>query len=429
MRFFVVILFLAFITNAAARELQPELQVSVVCFKGSVADSERVDVYTAMPYQLLTFVQTGATYTAEYSLQCVVKSSAGDKVYDARTTRRVSEARYDVSRGSTGKSDIRQTVCSLEAGVYVIEIVVTDAMSRREYAASTRVRVLSFQPNIISMSSVLFATAMEQRGERFVMTPHVSDNVGMLDDGFFVFFETYNEEPLHDSVDVVCEILDRGKRVGLLIRRTIDVRRPRAQHYLRVQLPPGVANGSYVLRTVLVETRCTNDADTTEYLARSERQIVVQQVLNGVVIDDLDKAIRRMRYVAAQSSIDSIRAGSTVAERKKRFEQFWKELDPTPSTIRNEAFEEYYARVDYTEKSFRSYNEGWLTDMGMVYIVLGPPTNSMRRVNNIDGSVVVEWFYAQTNRRFVFLDFNGFGDFRLSTATPFSPLEKYSYRN
>ncbi|MFN9955347.1 MAG: GWxTD domain-containing protein, partial [bacterium] len=103
------------------------------------------------------------------------------------------------------------------------------------------------------------------------------------------------------------------------------------------------------------------------------------------MIDDLDKAIRRMRYVAAQSSIDSIRAGSTVAERKKRFEQFWKELDPTPSTIRNEAFEEYYARVDYTEKSFRSYNEGWLTEMGRVYLGWGPPTNSVRRVNTIDG--------------------------------------------
>jgi GWxTD domain-containing protein len=414
-------------TSVAAREVQPELQISVVCFKGTVPDSERVDVYTSVPYSLVTFVQTGNTYTAEYSLQCVVKNSDGEKVLDNRTTRRVSELRYDVSRGSTGKSDILQTVCALEAGVYVVDVIVTDAMTRREYVASTRVRVLSFEPNIISLSSVLFATSMEQRGERFVMTPHVSDNVGMLDDGFFVFFETYNEEPLHDSVDLVCEILDRGKRAGRLLRRTIDVRKPRSQHFVRVQLPPGITNGSYVLRTVLVDTRCVNDADTTEYLARSERQIVVEQVLNGMVIDDLDKAIRRMRYVAAQSSIDSIRAGSTAAEKRKLFEEFWKALDPTPGTLRNEAFEEYYTRVQYTDKNFRSYNEGWLTDMGMVYIVLGPPTNSMRRVNNVDGSVVVEWFYALTNRRFVFLDFNGFGDFRLSTATPFSPLEKYTY--
>ena len=93
-------------TSVAAREVQPELQISVVCFKGTVPDSERVDVYTSVPYSLVTFVQTGNTYTAEYSLQCVVKNSDGEKVLDTRTTRRVSELRYDVSRGSTGKSDI-----------------------------------------------------------------------------------------------------------------------------------------------------------------------------------------------------------------------------------------------------------------------------------------------------------------------------------
>lgn len=415
-------------TVMRAREATPDLQISIVCFKGFVADSERVDIYTAMPYQQLMFVQTGTTYTAEYTVRCIVKTADGERILSTRKERRVSEVRYDVARGSTGKTDVLQTVCSLEPGEYTVDVMVNDDVAHRDFTVSKRIRVPSFEANIISMSSVLFASSLEQKDARYRLTPYVSDNVGALDDGFFLFFETYNEEPVYDSVDVLCEIIDKGARVGRLVRQTIDVRQTRAQHYVRVRLPEGIANGSYVLRTVLVNARTYSDEDTTKFLARSERQIVIEQVMNGRVIDDIDKAVRRMRYVATQTEIDSIRAASTAGERRRRFEEYWTNLDPTPGTLRNEAFEEYYARVDYVDKNFRSYNEGWLTDMGMIYIVLGPPSTMNRRVNATSGIVVVEWMYVQANRRFLFVDYTSFGDFRLSSNTPFSPLEKYRYQ-
>ncbi|MFM7773799.1 MAG: GWxTD domain-containing protein [Candidatus Kapaibacterium sp.] len=415
-------------SSAQAREATSELRISIVCFKGTEADSERVDIYTAMPLQALMFVQTGSTYTAEYTVQCIVRAADGERVLGKRTRRRVTEARYDVSRGSTGKTDVLQTVCTLEPGEYTVDVIVTDDVAHRDFTISKRIRVPSFEANILSMSSVLFVSSLEQKGERYRITPHVSDNVGALDDGFFLFFETYNEEPLHDSVDVLCDIIGNGSRVGRLAKGTIDVRRLRAQQYLRVHVPADIASGSYVLRTVLVDPATYRDGDTTCFLARSERQIVIEQVTNGRVIDDIDKAARRLRYVATQTEIDSIRAASTAAERKRRFEVYWAGLDPTPGTLRNEAFEEYFERVDHVDRNFRSYNEGWLTDMGMIYIVLGPPSTVNRRVNTMDGTVVVEWTYVQANRRFLFIDYTTFGDFRLSTSTPFSPLEKYRYQ-
>ncbi|MBL7976081.1 MAG: GWxTD domain-containing protein, partial [Candidatus Kapabacteria bacterium] len=101
--------------------------------------------------------------------------------------------------------------------------------------------------------------------------------------------------------------------------------------------------------------------------------------------------------------------------------------DPSPNTIRNEAFEEYYARVDYANKNYRSYNDGWLTDMGMIHIVLGAPSTSDRRVNTYDGRTSITWTYSGSNRRFVFIDNTGFGDYRLSPSTPFPMSEKYKY--
>jgi GWxTD domain-containing protein len=143
---------------------------------------------------------------------------------------------------------------------------------------------------------------------------------------------------------------------------------------------------------------------------------------------DFDKAIRQLRYVATQREIDTIAAGGTSDERRSRFETFWRKLDPTPGTMQNEAFEEYFLRIDYANKNFRSYNEGWLTDMGSVYIVLGPPSMiESPTTTTMDMRSYRIWTYRNTNRRFIFIDEFGNGDFRLSPSTPFSPLEKFRF--
>ena len=105
---------------------------------------------------------------------------------------------------------------------------------------------------------------------------------------------------------------------------------------------------------------------------------------------------------------------------------FWKELDPTPNTSFNESMNEYYQRIKYANEQFKSYSDGWLTDMGMVFVVMGPPLSVEKQSsfgNNIQYRV---WVYPG-NRTFLFADRNGFGNFRLERPYLFN--EKYEYRN
>jgi GWxTD domain-containing protein len=112
------------------------------------------------------------------------------------------------------------------------------------------------------------------------------------------------------------------------------------------------------------------------------------------------------------------------ADKQKRFEKYWKSLDPSPSTERNEAYDEYYSRIEYANKNFKSYTEGWLTDMGMVYIVFGPP-NYTDQSNSYNGrTVYIKWTYLN-NREYIFADETGLGDYRLRSG--FSVTEKYRY--
>src|SRR5262249_35556998 len=54
---------------------------------------------------------------------------------------------------------------------------------------------------------------------------------------------------------------------------------------------------------------------------------------------------------------------------------FWKARDPRPETEENEARDEFERRVAFADSRFaQDETRGSLTDRGMVFILLGPPT-------------------------------------------------------
>jgi GWxTD domain-containing protein len=74
---------------------------------------------------------------------------------------------------------------------------------------------------------------------------------------------------------------------------------------------------------------------------------------------------------------------------------------------------EYYKRVDYTAMNFStiSNKKGFDTDRGKVYIQMGTP-KKIERSSDSDGKVIEAWYYGQ-NKKFIFIDKQGTGDFSL----------------
>ncbi len=61
-------------------------------------------------------------------------------------------------------------------------------------------------------------------------------------------------------------------------------------------------------------------------------------------------------------------------ERGKFIANFWKKRDPKPATPENEFKRDYYRRIALANKFFGSGGiEGWRTDRGRIFIILGPP--------------------------------------------------------
>jgi len=130
-------------------------------------------------------------------------------------------------------------------------------------------------------------------------------------------------------------------------------------------------------------------------------------------ITDLDAAIEQMVYISSAGVIDSIQEKTNFNDKLKAFQDFWKSHDPSPTTPYNEVFMEYYRRVAYSNQYFKGYSAGWRSDMGMVYITLGPPNNVERHPIELNSKPYEVWDYYDLNRSFIFVDQTGFGDYRL----------------
>lgn len=417
----------AVVQDVLAQPVLPApFKVDVLSFRSAVSPAmSRVDVYVSMPFEALQFSEFNGTMVAEYTVTTTVRDTTGRKLFDSTYKRSVVEDDYAVARGKTGKADNAVRRYELRPGTYRIEIIARDVFGRRDHSVTRKVVVPALGTGSADMSSVMLASDIEQRGERFSIVPYVGDVVWSNEVSLFAFVELYlNENSGRYILTWNIEATDgrtlaSGQGEPFLAERTI------IQSFVPLLTPQRMIPGTYSLRLRLHPVNGSDVADTSVVLAERSRPYVVPRSMTGAVLSDVTKAIKQLIYVADQSDIDVIQGGTTEIDRLSRFEDYWKKIDPTPSTVRNEALEEYYSRIEQANRRFKSYTEGWLTDMGRVYIIYGEPLNTERFTAQNGVSIVTRWLYPN-NLSFTFEDNTGFGDYRLRTPVPANA--KYTYR-
>jgi GWxTD domain-containing protein len=86
----------------------------------------------------------------------------------------------------------------------------------------------------------------------------------------------------------------------------------------------------------------------------------------------LDELTDELVYIATADEMKHIRSGRNMKEKRERFDIFW--LARTDDRISAAALlKSYYTRIEEANRYFTAANEGWKTDRGMLYIILGPP--------------------------------------------------------
>lgn len=377
--------------------------LDVMNFVSEEEGKTRADIFIQIPYTEIQFIKKLDGFEAKYSITLSVFGDNKNMLIAEKTFNESITSKEFEQTVSKNNFNLNLRSFLLIPGSYVLRAEVIDKDSRKSNVREIpfTVRDLSAPVSVSDIMIIAKQTAVE--GNKKIV-PNVSRNVSVQKEGVPLFFEIYSEKDTVFQVEYFIQDL-KGENIISDSKET-EVAKGRNQIFHTVEAND-LGLGSYRIAVLL---KSNGNVSTT--ISK-----IFQSRLLGIpaAIKDLDKAISQLRYIATGSELDFIEDARDSEEKIKRYMDFWKKKDPTPNTEDNQLFEEYYKRVDYANKNFSHYVEGWKTDRGMVFIILGAPSNVERHPFEYNSKPYEVWEYYQLNKQFVFLDETGFGDYRLVT--------------
>jgi len=400
---------------------KPELRVKYyqdfVGFKGDDGKT-RLDVFIQVPYNAVQFVKTGQGFEASYSLTVsVFDEEKNNLITEKIWNEKIVAISFELT-SSPENFNLGHRSFELTPGLYTIKTSLFDNDSKNQYDSENKYKVKSF--NIVpSLSDIMLVAKKTIVDGNTKIIPNVSRNILTDRDDLSTFFEVYVDSTQPLIVDFL--ILDENEIEIQKITKQINVNKGSNQVFNNFD-SLALNLGSYYLKVTLRDSSGKDfDSSIKSFVSR----------WSGVPnsITDLDKAVDQMVYIANPEDVAYINEAKDRLEKAKRFVAYWGKFDSNPSDKYNPVFNEYYSRVAMANANFTTYSlEGWRSDRGMVFIILGAPDNIERHPFEYYAKPYEVWQYYNLNRSFLFTDNTGFGDYRLSPDTPlYGDLYRFRY--
>lgn len=384
-------------------------------FRSDKPGMTKVDVYIQVPYKSLQFIKTGQGFTAKYSVVVSVFDESKEKLIVEKTWNETINVMDFAQTTSRLNYNVGFRSFDLKPGNYFFRTAVIDSDSKKEVKSENNFRVREFNPSI-DMSDILLVTRSEVKSNQVM--PNIPRNVTLSVGGLQFFYEIYTSDSSMKNCTVDYEILDRESKV--LYKKSVLEEITFGKNQIVESLDDlRLDLGTFILRATLKD-------ENFKTITSINKSFFSRWIGLPGSVTDIDKAISQMVYIATPDELSKLKDSQTNEEKLKNFLEFWKKKDPSPNNEENEVFNEYFRRVAYANDNFSNYNEGWRTDRGMVYIILGAPNNIDRHPFEYDSKPYEVWEYYELNRSFIFLDQTGFGDYRLITPLT-GDLFRYRY--
>lgn len=384
-------------------------------FASTESGKTRLDVFIQVPYSEIQFIKVPSGFESKYNLtvsvyddskeNLLVEKSWSEKVTTKDFDQTISKSNFNLSMRSF----------NLVPGKYLLRTAFEDVDSRKEFSVENEVKIRELEKELAVSDIMLISKQTVIEGSNKII-PNVSRNVAAKKDGIPFFFELYSDAAREIKIEYNIIDNDKEKVFREEISRQIDSGRTQIFYTIK---DSDLGLGNYVLTADIKEEKNSLKVSTA-------KTFVSRWMGVPSSIRDLDKAIAQMVYIATGTELDEIKDAKTKEEKIQKYLDYWKKKDPDPQSEDNPVFDEYYRRIAFANENFSHYIEGWRTDRGMVYVILGAPNNIDRHPFEYDSKPYEVWEYYELNKSFVFLDETGFGDYRLIT-----PLygDFFRYRN
>lgn len=376
----------------------------------------RVDIFIQVPFAAVQFERSSKGFEGGYSVTVSIYMEDGETLYLEKLWNEKISVKSFGESSAKENFNLSYRSFNLTPGKYFIKTTVTDRDSRREYFSNNYYNIRDFSKKPSISDIMLIAQMTNVKGNNKIV-PNVSRNVSENKDEINIFFEIYSDSSTDYNIDYV--VTNKDNKILYESSGKQSINEGITQIFYTISDSTLFNIGNYILTVRLKD----NNADI---LASTSKTFFSRWVGLPATVANIDEAIDQLIYIANPDEIDYMENGKDEEEKSKRFLEYWKSKDPSPGNDENEVFQEYFGRVNFANEQFSHYREGWQTDRGMVFIILGPPNNVDRHPFEYDSKPYEIWEYYEINRSFTFLDETGFGDYRLITPM-YGDLFRYRY--
>jgi len=384
-----------------SRNEHPQFSYKIHRTVSNVSDTCKLTFLMKVPYDELLFVFEDSVYKAGYELTITILDIEKN-VIDTRIKKKYVTLRDFQLTNSRKDFSFLNELFYLAPGEYEIVIELMDIDSKLTRIIRRRINIINYFDIPFSISDVLFLTKSNLGGREIYM-PNLVANYDKNHKEIFLKFDIYNNIEIN-SVDMNLTIRDFRNNLLKNYNYKKDLEGFKTTILLKVEREE-LGSGNYILDMII----------------RGGEERIEQGLyfsvnwMNMIVVSrDINTAIQQLRYITTSKKIKEMVNCEDSEIKEELFNQFWASRDPTPSTEVNELREEYYSRVAFANENFSDSREGWLTDRGEVYIVLGAPSSIKRYPHLIESRPYEVWNYYRFGNDLIFVDYTGLDNYSLT---------------
>lgn len=385
--------------NGSAKQM---FYIDLANYKSTTPGKTKVDVLIEVPYSNIQFVKSGNLYKGEYSVDLRFMDENKSNIIDEIIwDEKVQLNNFEQTLSSSAiMVSLKSTL--LVPGNYHLSCYIQDKDSKKSAKVEFNPVIRSFTDSL-DISDIILVSHIIQNVNGTSIVPNISKIVTSQTKELPFYLEIYSDKDREVFLEYSINELQSNRNFNNMISKKLSA----GKNFIFERF----SNMNFLLGEYELVVKI-KDENWTDIKRRGKKFKSAYADLPASIMN-LDKAVDQMIYITSTPQLDSIQNATTFEEKLNRFLKFWELKDPTPGSPNNEAMNEYYRRVKYSNTHFKSYFEGWKSDMGWIYIMLGPPDYVGRHPMDLDSKPYEVWEYYDIRRSFTFVDETGFGHYRL----------------
>jgi len=387
--------------NKSAKGLIRQYGFSAFSVADAYSDSIRVLSYLSVPNHVLQFIKGDNGFEAKYEATLSIKEKKGSQFGRKNWSNTLQTNDY-IESTSRKIFTIHFAEFKVPPGNYIISAELLDRDSNDSGVRNKELKFSKHEDNV-SLYTPFFLDYLSGRWG--------------LEDNEIPLFQSFSGEKLtRTSVFISGKVQEGPYNLEVTVlnakkkelwKKSFQAKASKKYFHQRIIIPEEVANQGLRKRV---------DVILSQGGVKKKESVMLSVTRQGISrsIGDITQAIQNMRYILQDDEWKKI-SKSKNEDQETLFLEYWDSKDPTPDTPDNELMDEYFSRVNYSNANFKGYRQGWKTDMGMVYILFGPPDDLEIYNDPLSRMYSQRWHYYTINKYFDFIDEQGFGDYRLTT--------------